>query len=414
MASLTTIEKTPDCGACDTGAAYMMHTQGCKHNPNYDADATAQFMKETAEKEIKRAEDLAAEKAAINIKTLTYHITDKDRGKGENGIYDKILTVQIINAAGHVVGTWSIYFQFSSGTHSGRGKERRIFNTAHLGNHIFINEAYRGIGLSRFMGKILANKIKVMINAKKLRIDDLFHINSDATGGFWKTMGMTTVIDRAIPPEQQFDWTPAIDSDDRYMYVGEFISWANGTQKGTKPEDTARLKARLDNLMSIIKEHTGKKSSFGGGRKKRTRKKIKRKRRKTRKKSKKKRKRKTRKNKQFLYNPNNPKKSFDVYIDKNPKDTIPIKYTTVKDVKNTIKKLEKLFKTKKYPHKRIWQVGMIMKVRLEAMLKHKTKKYPNAKKVKQRFNIANKYFKFLGDRTNKKTFLERKKMKFLL
>ena len=33
--------------------------------------------------------------------------------------------------------------------------------------------------------------------------------------------------------------------------------------------------------------------------------------------------------KQFLYNPNNPKKSFDVYIDKNPKDTINIKYTTV-------------------------------------------------------------------------------------
>ena len=36
--------------------------------------------------------------------------------------------------------------------------------------------------------------------------------------------------------------------------------------------------------------------------------------------------------KQFLYNPNNPKKSFDVYIDKNPKDTINIKYTTVNDV----------------------------------------------------------------------------------
>ena len=33
----------------------------------------------------------------------------------------------------------------------------------------------------------------------------------------------------------------------------------------------------------------------------------------------------------------------------------------------TIKKLERLYKTKKYPHKRIWQVGMIMKVRLEAM-----------------------------------------------
>jgi len=46
--------------------------------------------------------------------------------------------------------------------------------------------------------------------------------------------------------------------------------------------------------------------------------------------------------KQFLFNPENPKKSFDVYIDKNPKDTIKIKYTTLDDVKNTIEKLEKL------------------------------------------------------------------------
>ena len=116
--------------------------------------------------------------------------------------------------------------------------------------------------------------------------------------------------------------------------------------------------------------------------------------------------------KRFLYNPNNPKKSFDVYIDKNPDDTIPIKYTTVKDVKMTIKKLERLFKTKKYSHKRIWQVGMIMKVRLEAMLKHKKTKYPNAKNVKARFQLANRYFKFLGKRTKQKTFNERKKMNF--
>ena len=78
--------------------------------------------------------------------------------------------------------------------------------------------------------------------------------------------------------------------------------------------------------------------------------------------------------KRFLYNPNNPKKSFDVYIDKNPKDTIHIKYTTVEDVKNTIDKLEKLYKAKKYTHKRIWQVGMIMKVRLEVL---KSKKSEN-------------------------------------
>ena len=109
-------------------------------------------------------------------------------------------------------------------------------------------------------------------------------------------------------------------------------------------------------------------------------------------------KRKTKK-KQFLYNPDDPKKSFDVYIDKNPNDTIPIKYTTVKDVKDTIIKLERLYKTKKYPHKRIWQVGMIMKVRLEAMKKHNKKLYPNAKNVTKRFNLANRYFNFLGKRT---------------
>ena len=105
--------------------------------------------------------------------------------------------------------------------------------------------------------------------------------------------------------------------------------------------------------------------------------------------------------KRFLYNPNNPKKSFDVYIDKNPNDTIDIKYTTVDDVKNTIKKLERLYKNKKYTHKRIWQVGMIMKVRLEVL------KY---KKPKQ-FQIANKYFKFLGERT-KLNESDRYKFKF--
>ena len=93
--------------------------------------------------------------------------------------------------------------------------------------------------------------------------------------------------------------------------------------------------------------------------------------------------------KQFLFNPNNPKKSFDVYIDKNPKDTIHIKYTTNNDVKQTITKLEKLYKAKKYSHKRIWQVGMIMKVRLEVLKDKKP----------QQYQLANKYFKFLGDRT---------------
>lgn len=136
------------------------------------------------------------------------------------------------------------------------------------------------------------------------------------------------------------------------------------------------------------------------------------KRRKTRKSTKPKKNKKTRSKKpQFLYNPNDPKKSFDVYIDKNPDDTITIKYTTVDDVKNTIQKLEKLYKNNKYSHKRIWQVGMIMKVRLEAMLKNKHL-YPNAKNVKSRYDLSNKYFKFLGKRTQEKDEIKRKKMLF--
>lgn len=131
--------------------------------------------------------------------------------------------------------------------------------------------------------------------------------------------------------------------------------------------------------------------------------------RKNHKKTKNKKKSKTKK--QFLYNPNNPKKSFDVYIDKNPNDTISVKYKTIDDLKLTIKKLEKLFKSKKYTHKRIWQVGMILKVRLEAMYKHR-KKYPNAKYIYRRFKLAERYFKFLSKRTKKKTFLQRKKMSF--
>jgi hypothetical protein len=96
------------------------------------------------------------------------------------------------------------------------------------------------------------------------------------------------------------------------------------------------------------------------------------------------------KTRKFLFNPDNPKKSFDVYIDKNPKDTIPISYKTVDDVKNTILKLEKLYKAKKYPHKRIWQVGMIMKVRLGVIASKKPREYL----------LANRYFKFLSARTD--------------
>lgn len=110
-----------------------------------------------------------------------------------------------------------------------------------------------------------------------------------------------------------------------------------------------------------------------------------------------------RKKRPFLYHPDNPDKSFDVYIDKNPDDTIPIKYTTIEDVRRTIKKLERLYKTKKYPHKRIWQVGMIMYVRLKVLKDKKPEQY----------KLAKRYFEFLGKRT-KLSEDERYKSKFVM
>jgi len=108
--------------------------------------------------------------------------------------------------------------------------------------------------------------------------------------------------------------------------------------------------------------------------------------------------------KQFFFNPNNPKKSYDVYIDKNPSDTISIKYKTLTDVKNTIKKLERLYKNNKYPHKRIWQVAMIMKVRLNVLKDKKLKQY----------KLAEKYYNHLKKRTKVKGLEERKKFKFII
>ena len=82
---------------------------------------------------------------------------------------------------------------------------------------------------------------------------------------------------------------------------------------------------------------------------------------------------------------------YNVYINRNPDNTIPIKYTTLQDVKNTIQKLEKLYKQGKYSHQRIWQVGMIMYVRLKPLKLKKPKQY----------KLALQYHKFLGQRTKK-------------
>jgi len=97
-------------------------------------------------------------------------------------------------------------------------------------------------------------------------------------------------------------------------------------------------------------------------------------------------------------------KNYDVYVDANPKDTIPIKYTTVDDVKRTIRKLERLYRQKKYDHKRIKQVAMIMMVRLRVIKSKKPRQY----------SLAKRYHDFLGKRTKASGFNERKKLKFNL
>jgi len=112
----------------------------------------------------------------------------------------------------------------------------------------------------------------------------------------------------------------------------------------------------------------------------------------------------TKKKNTFFFNPDNPDLSYDVYVDKNPKDTIPIKYKELKDVKNTIRKLEKLFKNDKYPHKRIGQVAMILMVRLR-VLKSKKKKH---------YLLARRYFNHLKKRTKIKGHENRKKFKFII
>ena len=107
--------------------------------------------------------------------------------------------------------------------------------------------------------------------------------------------------------------------------------------------------------------------------------------------------------KQFLFNPKNPKKSFDVYIDKNPKDTISIKYKTYTDTLKTIRKLERLYKSGKYTHKRIKQVAMILMVRLRVLKSKKKKSY----------KLSKRYHKFLTKRTKTKN-KDRKKLIFKL
>tara|TARA_B100001248_G_C27378744_1_gene455762 strand:+ start:1582 stop:1959 length:378 start_codon:yes stop_codon:yes gene_type:complete len=118
--------------------------------------------------------------------------------------------------------------------------------------------------------------------------------------------------------------------------------------------------------------------------------------------------------KEYLYNKDNPKKSRDVYSDDNPKDTIPIKYSTIEELEKTIQKLEKLFKSKKYTHKRIFQVGMIIKVRMEIIYRYRKTRFKKSKNVTKRYKLSLRYYNFLKKRTKLKTLEDRIDLTFTI
>ena len=92
---------------------------------------------------------------------------------------------------------------------------------------------------------------------------------------------------------------------------------------------------------------------------------------------------------------------YDLYSDANPKDTIRIKYKSLEDVKNTIEKLEKLYKSNKYKHARISQVANVMTQRLRVIDQND-----------KRYKLSLKYFNFLKKRTKLKDEKDRKKLIF--
>lgn len=93
--------------------------------------------------------------------------------------------------------------------------------------------------------------------------------------------------------------------------------------------------------------------------------------------------------------------NYDLYSDANPKDTISIKYKTLSDVKNTIKKLEKLYNKDDITHSRNSQITNVMTQRLRVI-------NPND----ERTILSKRYFDFLKNRTKIKGDIDRKKFKF--
>lgn len=100
------------------------------------------------------------------------------------------------------------------------------------------------------------------------------------------------------------------------------------------------------------------------------------------------------------------KSGYDLFSDKNPKDSIRIKYSTITETKNTIRMLERLYKRKLYNHTRIVQVANIIVQRLRVIKKNNKK--GNINEINKRLDLAEKYFSFLKGRSKVKDKLRYK------
>jgi hypothetical protein len=87
--------------------------------------------------------------------------------------------------------------------------------------------------------------------------------------------------------------------------------------------------------------------------------------------------------------------NYDLYSDANPDDTIRIRYKTIKDVNDTIKKLERMYKREEISHVRNVQIVNVMTQRLRVI-------YDNTGKGFNRYKLSKRYFEFLKGRTKLK------------
>ena len=101
--------------------------------------------------------------------------------------------------------------------------------------------------------------------------------------------------------------------------------------------------------------------------------------------------------------------NYDIYSNPKPKDTVRIKYSTVRDIKFTINKLESLYERKLRPHARISKIANVLEQRMR-VLKDKN---PNNSEIANRHALTKRYFEFLKLRTKQNTEEKRRELKFL-